>query len=444
MEEKTFLKVLRQYFELKADNEILIGDKKGIVIPMEWIFTEKIDREIIQRAMVETLKENNPGYIENYLRRNEKQGKYFEDKDDDRKESMKKLVSTKVKDISLNIDDKGLKLIVNGLDNWTKAIISENPYKGGKILQISEDEFCEKILGVLKSNSIQNIVDALDISEEERQHLQTIFAARQDSPLDEFSLNGIKDSMVQAAENLTEYYEYLSEEQKQSYIHAITINQRQGTKAPKAHITQGNTPSRKSPIYPFTQRENLLRQMKPTHVINVNGYDEEGNIVPNVYTAFIYENPKGKQGRLLVAEPLEGSHSTRLVYMTNEEFESFEIPEDADRYGEVSKYYLEMSNDEFLKEENAVRINHGDIEEYSAKIQFVLEGKISEKIEKQKWYYNSILNKLYGQKELTTSDIGSLAQRALCEEVREANAVLDEIDQRKKNIDKGTKGEYDG
>lgn len=41
MEEKTFLEILREYFASKSDNEILVGDKRNIVIPMEWIFTEK-------------------------------------------------------------------------------------------------------------------------------------------------------------------------------------------------------------------------------------------------------------------------------------------------------------------------------------------------------------------------------------------------------------------
>ena len=433
MEEKSFLKTLRTYFESKKDADILIGNKEDIVIPMEWVFTEQIDREVIQRAMVQVLKEHKPRYAENYVSKNlrdyvnKNQGQINGWQIGEKREELRRQASSQIRELSLKVGRNGLQITINGLDNWTKAIISEQPYKEGAILQISEDEFCEKILGVLKTDSIQDILNSLDISEEDKRNVQTIFAARQGSPIDEFSLNGIKDSMVQAAENLTEYYEYLTEEKTHSEISTITINQRQGTRGANKNISGSSNPGRKSPVYPFVEREQLLRQMNPKHVIYVDGYDQEGKIVKNVYTTFIYENPRGKEGYLLVAEPLEGSHSTRVVYMTKEQFDSFEISEDSSRYGEISKHYLEMANDEFSEQENAVRINHGELDVYSDKMRFVITGEASTVIDKQRAYYNKTLNKIYGQRKLEASDIGALGERALGDDVRLANGVLDAI-----------------
>lgn len=447
MEEKSFLKILRTYFEAKSDKEILVGNKEDIIIPMEWVFTEKLDRAIIERAMVDVLKAHKPGYEKNYVNRNlheytkQAQGQIYGHQIGQKEFELTKQVNTKIRDISLKIGRSGLQITVNGLDNWTKAIISEQPYTEGKILEIGEDEFCERILGVLKKDSLQEVLDSLDISDEERKSALTIFAQKTDSPIDEITLSSIKDSMAQAAENLTEYYEYLSGEKEQAAITTITISQRQGTKSVSRNGMGEKAQGRKSPVYPFVEREQLLREMNPEHVIYVDGYDQDGKIIKNVYTTFIYKNPRGKEGYLLVAEPLEGSHSTRVVYMTPEQFEGFKESEQSTGYAEVSKHYLEMSNDEFSDVPNAIRLNHGELDVYSDKIKYVVAGKESPNIESKKGYYNKTLNRLYGQRKLKPEDIGSIGKQALSEEVIVADGILDGLGEPTK--DKETRGVID-
>lgn len=447
MEEKSFLKILKEYFNLKADNEILVGDKKNIVIPMEWIFTEKIDREVIERAMAQLLKQHRPSYVENYVRSNTKvkTGKIVvSPEEQEEQDKLRRRANTKIKNISLNIFHDGIKVIVNGIDNWTKAIISENPQNESKILQVSEEELYEKILGVLKSESVRGILDSLEMPEGQKEYFQTLFASKPNQPIDEFTLDGIRSSMAKAAQNLTEYYEYLSKEKEKSKIHSITINQRQSSK-PKKKVRSETveTTNRRCPIYPFIDREKLLREMGPSHVINVHGYDEDGELVPNIYTTFVYDNPRGNNGKLIVAEPLEGTHSTRIVFMTNEQFNGFEIDEKADRYEEIAKSYLEMSADEFVKQPNAKSVYHDEIEVYREKMQYIVAGKeLSETQQGAKGYYNIILNKIYGKKKITPENIGSIGEKVLGDEVKVADAVLDEISTKDKMLD--VKGEENG
>lgn len=439
MENNSFLKILKNYFEPKAGNEILIGDKKDIVIPIEWIFTEKIDREIINRAFVDTLQEHNPRYVENYasskVETNKRKGLGGGYSEQEQKEYYEEQAKKGIKEVVVQIDKYGIKLVINGIDGFTKAIICENPYKESKILQISENEFADKVLGVLKKDSIAELVDTLDVPEEEKEHLQTIFAQKS-GVLDEFSLKGITESLAEASTNLTEYYDYLYEEKQKSHIHNITIVQRQDAKGAKTN-GGGVAPDRKSPVYTFVEREKILRSMSPTHVINVDGYDQDGNLVPGVYTAFVYEKPRGNEGYLLVAEPLEGSHATRMVYLTEDKFKSFKIPEKSDRYAEVSKHYLEMSNDEFLGEKSALRVNHGPMDAFVARLEYYIEGKETEGIKSHRPYYNEKLNTLYGQKKVSKEQIARVAEPVLGDEVKTAESVLEDITKQKKPQIKG-------
>ncbi len=440
MEEKSFLKILKEYFSLKADNEILVGDKKNIVIPMEWIFTEKIDREIIERAMAQLLKQHRPDYVENYVRSNtkgNKRGIVANQEQQEREEQLRSKANSKIKNISLNVCHDGIKVIVNGIDNWTKAIISENPQEGTKILQVSEDELYENILRVLKSESIIGILDALEMTDGQKEYFQTLFASEENKPIDEFTLSGIKDSMAKAAQNLTEYYEYLSKEKEEAREHFIVIYPRQGRTQRNRNVkVTPEQATRRSPVYPFVEREKILREMEPSQIISVHGCDELGEVIPNIYTTFVFDNPRGQRGKLIVSEPLEGTHSTRMLFMTEEQFEQFEIGEGENKYEEISRKYLEMSAEEFDRELNSKRVNHADIDKYREKLQYIIDGTPPTK---HKEYYNTILNELYGKKKITPEDIGNIAEKALGDEVKVADSVLDEIGAKDRKID--VKGE---
>lgn len=441
MEKHSFLKILKDYFSNIDDSKILMGDKDEIVIPMEWIFTEKVDRAIIERTMVNLLKENNPNYVRRYTNLEVK--KHSGDSQEEvvpiseRRKEISERVKTKIESLSMKMFKGSFEIWINGLDGWTKAIISENPHENSKILQIGEEEFFRKILDVMKRDDVSSIVKTLNLSDEAREKLQTIFLSHGSERLDSLTLDGIENGMIIAANNLTEYYDYMYEEKQDSSIRSITIKQRQGTRGQNKNYS-GVTIDRKSPIYPFRQREKVLSDMKPESIINVDEIDENGNIIPGFYTAFVYKNPRDKEGYLLIAEPLEGSHSTRVVYLSNEKYDAFETEKGQDKLEAIAKYYLEMSNEEFSKEKFAQKINHKEMQNFEEKLRYIVRGEESTTIKEKKVYYKRLIDRIFEGKKFSASDLGEMGAEAPIGEVGRISKDFESqmIDERK-----GPKGE---
>ncbi|MBQ6992130.1 MAG: hypothetical protein IJN50_04385 [Clostridia bacterium] len=421
MEKSSFLKILKDYFSNIDDGKILMGDRDGIVIPMEWIFTEKVDRAIIERAMVNILKENNPNYIRGYIKdevkkySREHQGEGILPISEKRREASNR-VKTKIKSLSIKMYKGTFEICLEGLDGWTKAVISEKPYDKSKILQIGEDEFFKKILDVMKRDNAESIVNSLSLSDEAREKLQTIFLSQQSESLDNLTLDGIEHGMSVAAKNLTEYYDYMYEEKQESSIRSITIKQRQGSRSENKNYG-GVSVDRKSPIYPFRQREKVLSDMKPESIINVDEIDENDNVIPGFYTAFVYKNPRDKGGYLLIAEPLEGSHSTRVVYLSDEKYDAFAAKEGHDKMESIAQYYLEMSNEEFSKEMFAQKINHKEMQNFQDKLRYIVRGEESETIKAKKPYYKKLIDRIFEGKRFSPSDLGEMGADAPLGEV---------------------------
>lgn len=417
MGEKSFLKILKEYFSGKDEDEILIGNKDGIKIPIEWVFTEKVDRTIIERALVDVLIESNRNYVRNTLGNSMRD--YYRNPENDTKvpieekrEELRNKILNRVRGITLKTYRGNFEFSIDGLDEWTKAVISESPYKEGKMLQLSEDEFFDRILKVLKSDKINSILEKTNLTDEEKQNIQTIFLEEQNDSLDNLTVDNIKNAMIRAAENLIGYYDYLSEEKKESNIRNITIKQRQDSRGKRGKPKEEFTSERKSPVYPFHERQKVLMDMQPESVINVTEIDEDNNVIPGFYTTFIYRDPRDKEGYLLIAEPLEGSHSTRAVYISDERMEAFKCSEGKDKLEEVCKYYLEMSNEEFSREKNALKLNHKEIDNFIDKLRLIVRGEEKNKGIGYKNYYRKILNKLYGQKNFGASDIAHMGADA--------------------------------
>lgn len=420
MEHHSFLKILKDYFSCINDDKILMGDRDGIVIPMEWIFTEKVDRAIIERTMVNILKENNPNYIRKYTSKEMKEQSIESQETSttigQRRKEILDRAKTKIKSLTMKVYKGSFEICIDGLDGWTKAVISENPYEGSKILQIGEEDFFKKILDVMKRDNISSVVNSLNLSDEAREKLQTIFLSQDSERLDNLTLDGIQSSMSTAARNLTEYYDYMYEMKKESSIRSITIKQRQGTRGQNKNYS-GVTIDRKSPIYPFRQREKVLSDMKPESIINVDEIDENGKIIPGFYTAFVYENPRDKGGYLLIAEPLEGSHSTRVVYLPTEKYDAFETKKGEDKLETIAKHYLEMSNEEFSKEKFAQKINHKEMQNFQDKLRYIVRGEETETIKAKKPYYKKLIDRIFEGKRFSVSDLGEMGAEAPIGEV---------------------------
>lgn len=375
MEEKdiNFLNNIKNKFSTLKDDEILIGKKEMIEIPIEWIFTENLDRAIIETAMTNLLRKNNPNY--------EKATLY------------KKEDPNKIDKISIEIKDDKIDLVIKGRDNWTKAIISSNPKSNSRILKIGEEEFFQEISNVLDEEKINQICEQLDLDKEQRENMQTIFSSSIGSKVTQ---NGIKQAMLEATENLSNYYRYLIHEKRQSKTYNLIINQKQGNNEGKTRIEKTTSnETRKSPIYPFMQRAQILNDMNPDYNIIVDVIDSNGNVNRCAYNSYIYENVNNSDGTLFVCEPLEGMHTTRMMYT-----DADKIKQLREKYGnneympKVVANILEMPYGEFTRSENSIALNHNDMESFKERLQYIIQGKNSENVS----YYNKkIADKLYGR-----------------------------------------------
>ena len=394
MENKTFLQILRDEFSEKKDDEILVGDKQNIVIPIEWMFTESLDRDVIERAMSGLLKNSNLDYMEKmqYLERS----------------------PNKIKEMVIKINEESTELVIKGGDDWTKAIITsdskavercKNVQYKKEILKVSEDDFFAEILATLRSEDISKICSRLELDEQARKNLETIFPIH-----DKLTVEGIKKSMAIAAKNLGDYYRYLNEEKRNAKIYYGVIKQRIDKKPESVKATGKEKNDRKNEIYPFRDRARVLENMNPNATIHIDQRDEDGNLIPNSYTVYMYSDARNKDDLIFVSEPLEGSHYTRIVAMTKEEYDGFKVEEDKDKIVEVARRYLEMSVNEFNNEKNTVELKHTDMETYEEKLRYVVANENLVKTKKYEWYYKSIIRKLYGKEQFTKQDIAEITK----------------------------------
>lgn len=422
MKNKSFLAVLKKYFEEKKEEEILVGNLDEIVIPMEWIFTEKLDRSIIERALIELLKKGNPIYQKSYVSKNMKDWRKSKEKKDltgdQKRKSLTEEVEKKIKDLRIRLKKGIINVNAIGLDNWTKVIISENPSPKSKILQISEEEFFNEILKVLKTEDIKNTLSELNLDPEEPNMLQSIFVKENNSNTEELTLDSIRNAMLVAATNLQEYYTWLTEEKKASSYYEISVKQRVDTMDTSKKVNPHPKVDRKNPIIPFMNRRKILEDMKPYVTIGVTEIDEKGEEIPGAYSTFVYQNPQGREGYLMIAEPLEGSRSTRIIYIPKQEFDEFKVVGNTPKLPEILKKYIQMSNKEFIQATHTQQLNHTDETSFQEKIKYIIQGG------DRKVYYSKYDANIYGTK-ITRQDIGGLGESSPKHEVDAAEALLE-------------------
>lgn len=118
-----------------------------------------------------------------------------------------------------------------------------------------------------------------------------------------------------------------------------------------------------------------------------------------VYKDLLQEIDK-QNGYLFICEPLNGDRRTRIMYVSEEKFSKIHVEKSEDRFGKFVKEHLDMSDEEFRKEDGTYALSHTDLESYKERIEFFMEGKKGKSLTNLKQYKKS-LESLYEKGEIT-------------------------------------------
>ena len=350
-ENKSLLEILNGYFSNIDESRIMTGSKERITIPMEWIFSERLDRAVIERAFINLFCKANKSY----------RGKLKLDKE----------YYEKVSSLEIETSDAGTNLVINARDGWTKVVVTADKDLRGPFYAIDEDRLYEEILKVYNLKSIGEICKKYDLSMEEREK----FIEQLKQPEKYKSRKEIVVSqMASAAENLTHYYDYVSKSKVKNDALNGAIQQRKDKGQPRTIIGGIRNP-RKSEIYDLEDRDQILQEMNPSHIINIDKIEEDNSVSKFAYVTYVYKNPRGREGYLFVAEPFEGTHHTRVRFVSQEEYDGLQVRNGGNKLVHLAEDITEMSTNEFDMCRFSKKFKHTSIEKYREKFRRIIQGE---------------------------------------------------------------------
>lgn len=387
---------------------------KGIEIDESWIFHGKLP---FTKAMVGLLISRNPN-------------SYF------KKCEINKKKKLKTNFLKIKRENGKIQIEVNGNDEFSKFIITNEKDTSGRLLEITPEEFEAKVLEVLKNDDSLDIglykfiianmgnikysnirqedfmlefVDALaekmhlsDI-EKEKFKLEFINALNKSrEEKDDETIEKLRDSEVtgerihndlnEMARDFPEYYKYLIHEKQRAEQYKkehpykiiegkfIDISQdKGGTKGSKINETK----ERVNDEISFEDRDEFLSSLlkESDFVVKHHTLVEGQTIRP--YNVYIYDmNPK-RDGKLLIFEPYSGKQVTRAIYLPDEILDKFLIEgqeKDDSYWNDVTEYFAEMSKNDFMNEPNSANINHTSRQNYFDTLEEIIDiGRTGEK-----------------------------------------------------------------
>jgi len=363
---------LKEYFLNLKKEDMLTSFSKNPFIPMEWVFTDLVLREDVEKAIIDFCAEKFPG-----MKKMTKVDGFEIWKNKGR-------ISFKVREIGNNLkceftDDKGLAEEEDRIFQFNELVPS-----------------LRKILGI--ENLDEKSSKLIDV--------------------------GVKKAFDDAAENLLEYYKYMLEEKEKHTVFEGAIKQRvdegKKNKHPKPRIDK----ERKNPLIDFQKRKEFLENQKPKYKIKIFEKDEKGITVPGYFVCvyndgLLQDIGKKDDGYLFIAEPIEPDRRTRVFYLSKEEFEKIKEGNDGDKCLKIAEEYLSMSTNEFeSQKKGTIPIVHTEEEAYKERILFyknATKAKSLTNLKASKKY----LEKLYGRSitlpyytPKTGSDIGKIGAQA--------------------------------
>ena len=348
---ESFLEILNSYFSNLKEEQVVAGRKENITIPMEWIFNEKIDRKLMEKAFVNLICRANKSY----------RPKLKADKD----------FYGKVSFLEIERTDSGVNLVIRARDGWTKIVVTGDKNLRGPFYAIGEDTLYEEVQKVYDLKSVGQVCEEFNLSMEEREK----FMAQLKNPERKQSRKEtVISEMAKAAENLINYYDYMSKKKMKYDALSGAIQQRKDKRNRGA--IKGNIRSpRKSDIYDFKDREQILQEMNPSNIINIDKIEDDNSVTKFAYVTYVYQNPRGRQGYLFIAEPFEGTHNTRVRFVSQEEFNTKPTIHGRNKLVYIAESITEMSNDEFESSKFSKQFKHTSIEKYREKFRRVVLGE---------------------------------------------------------------------
>jgi len=393
-DKESFLDIITNYFSNLKDREVVSGDKSKISIPMEWIYTNGISREAIEKALINIICKANKGYKR---RLSEDRKKYS-------------------KIDSLDIEDGNI--VITAPDGWTKIVITNDSNLRGPFYAIDENRLYDEILRVVDYRNIGILCTERNWTMEKR-----------DKEIKEFrkpenvkrKLENVAKAMAQAGHNLVEYHQYIMNKKRDNDTLFGIIGERTG-KDPRAKSKENDNGNRKgnvervSEIYDFKDRAEILEEMNPAKTILINQLEENSAVSKFAYATFVYENPRGKEGYLFVAEPFEGIHSTRMRFVPKEEYDGLEVNEN--KMVHIAQQFLEMSDLEFEMSRYSKKFNHTSIEKLREKYRRIILGEKTPRVTEESRYRETDRILYEGERR-----IGKTQMRKIAGGIREPEVV---------------------
>ena len=361
--DKNFKKLEEYLLNLKGE-DVLCWDENKSYVDMSWIFLQPLDKKLVQKALANIMKLKNS----NYFNRAEQVGKEPED----------------IPGFHIIRAKERLIFRANGVDGWTKlniaSYLTEGDNTANRIPTITFDDLIEEVKNIISNNR------------------------KVTSQESDFLIMGIKSAFSKSFENFVDYYQYLLEEKKEAQKHKCIIQPRQDNGSKHNKGSGVSVSERKSPIIDFIKRDEFLKSKNPYTSVEVEEIGKDGTIIPNSYTVYVYKDllkeiGNEQKGFLFVCEPLGGDRTTRLMYISEEEFNQMEIEKSGDKFSKIVKKYLDMSNEEFRASAGTYTMTHTEFDSYKERIEFFLEGTKGKSLTNLKQYKKS-LEELYQKEEI--------------------------------------------
>lgn len=414
-ERKTFLETLQKTIRELQEAGIITEEqlKQKIDIPIGWFYSRDIDRNIMSRTMDNICGKINPNYSQR----------------------------TKIKPFIdyVRICERNGKIIVEvpGRDGWTYFGLDDNSFhKEGKISYFSSDEFIQEMYKTIIESKREKIkVKTKNLSEEEISNIMEIMF---DQKQQENETKGLSISLSEMIENFGEYYRYLHEEKEQmqtesNEIQVVSgglieqdVDQMDNTRARGNLGTGGNGKTeRVNEIYPFEERDNIFRSLKPIQIISFDSIDENRQIQRGTYTSYVYRNKRENGGYFLISEPYKGDKACRAVYLTDEYINSLQEGEpNNDFWIDIARTYLELSGQDFHDEKSTYTFKHRALDTYSAKMKYIVSGEIDPNVSRSVIYSAKMnLSQLFGI-DINKKKLTEIATQAIRSEIEAARRFI--------------------
>lgn len=370
---------LKEYFLNLSPTDVLVKSNNHSFIHLDWIFTDLVSRETIQKAIINIVKRERPN--------------------NNRVQKVEGIEGFEV------VRSKGRLIFqAQGSDNFTKINFSDDESvieedKDKKLITHSFDELRDEIRNVLGNKNL-------------------------DEANSKLILAGMEKAFEDACSNLLKYYQYLLEEKKEHSKRNFVISQRTDNAKHKENSGDRTRSPRVNDIISFSERGAFLESLNPSTRVDIDEFDETGRLQP-AYHVYMYQDNllqnsnQTSKGYLFVGEPIQGNRGTRVFYLSPEEFEAYHVEKGKDKISKIVRDYLEMSQKEFAyKEKGTTILAHTDLETYKERVSFYKDASKAKSLTNLKRYKNT-LSKLYGKdivlpyyKPKTAEDIGKIGAGA--------------------------------